>query len=125
AIGIGSPRASMEANFALRELVGADRFYAGVSDLELTMLNRVLDLYEQAPVDIASIKDIEQADAVLILGEDVTNTAARMALALRQAVRNKAKDMAEAAKFPLWHDAAVRKLAMDAKSPLFIVGPQA
>ena len=29
-IGIGSPRASLESNFALRALVGADRFYAGI-----------------------------------------------------------------------------------------------
>ncbi len=29
-IGIGSPRASLEANYALRELVGKDRFFAGV-----------------------------------------------------------------------------------------------
>ena len=29
-IGIGSPRASLEANFALRMLVGADRFFSGV-----------------------------------------------------------------------------------------------
>src|ERR1019366_5207535 len=30
AIGIGSPRASLESNFSLRTLVGADRFYAGI-----------------------------------------------------------------------------------------------
>ena len=33
-IGIGSPRASLEANFALRTLVGPDRFFAGMSDEE-------------------------------------------------------------------------------------------
>ncbi len=30
-IGIGSPRASIESNFALRELVGADNFYTGIA----------------------------------------------------------------------------------------------
>lgn len=30
-IGIGSPRASVESNFALRELVGAGNFYTGVT----------------------------------------------------------------------------------------------
>lgn len=30
-IGIGSPRASIESNFALRELVGADSFYTGIA----------------------------------------------------------------------------------------------
>lgn len=30
-IGIGSPRASVESNYALRALVGAENFYSGVS----------------------------------------------------------------------------------------------
>ena len=34
AIGIGSPRASLEANFALRALVGPDRFYSGMAEPE-------------------------------------------------------------------------------------------
>src|ERR1039458_8941919 len=31
-IGIGSPRASLESNFALRSLVGENRVYAGIPD---------------------------------------------------------------------------------------------
>ncbi|MDR0779627.1 MAG: (2Fe-2S)-binding protein, partial [Pseudomonadales bacterium] len=54
AIGIGSPRASLEANFALRELVGMDNFYAGVSDVEFGLLNQVLDIYQNRPVNIAN-----------------------------------------------------------------------
>jgi len=121
AIGIGSPRTSLEANFALRELVGADNFYAGVADTELAMLNQILEIYATRPVNIASVKDIEASDAVLILGEDVTNTAARLALALRQSVKNLGKEMAAKYKFPAWHDAAIRQLAMDRKSPLYIL----
>ena len=34
AIGIGSPRASLEANFALRALVGPDRFFSGMAEPE-------------------------------------------------------------------------------------------
>ena len=50
------------------------------------------------------------ADAVLVLGEDVTNTAPLLALALRQAVRQQPLRQAdEAAAFPLWMDAAVRE----------------
>ena len=30
-IGIGSPRASVESNFALRELVGEENFYTGIA----------------------------------------------------------------------------------------------
>src|SRR6185437_16570346 len=33
-IGIGSPRASLEANFALRTLVGSEHFFAGMADDE-------------------------------------------------------------------------------------------
>jgi len=125
AIGIGSPRASMEANFALRQLVGPDNFFAGVSDNELAMSQQVLEIYRTRPVNIASIKDIEASDAVVILGEDVTNTAARIALALRQSVKNLGKQMARDMKLPDWHDAAIRQLTMDKKSPLFILSPHA
>jgi len=125
AIGIGSPRASLEANYALRALVGKDNFYAGVSDIEFGLLNQVLDIYKNRPVHIASIKDIEQCDAVLVLGEDVTNTAARIALALRQSVKNLGKEMAAKIKLPMWQDAAIRTLAMDKKSPLYILSTHA
>ncbi len=125
AIGIGSPRASLEANVALRELVGAANFYAGVSDTEFGLLQQVLEIYQTRPVNIASVKDIEKSDAVLILGEDVTNTAARLALALRQSVKNLGKEMAAKIKLPEWHDAAIRTLTMEKKSPLYILSPQA
>lgn len=124
-IGIGSPRASLEANFALRELVGAENFYAGISTNELAMSRQILDIYRSRPVNIANIKDIEASDAVLILGEDVTNTAARLALALRQSVRNLGKKMARDMKFPEWQDAAIRQLTMDRKSPLYILSAHA
>ena len=125
AIGIASPRASMEANFALRELVGEDSFYAGISAKELGMLNSIIDIYQNRPVNIANIKDIENSDAVLILGEDITNTAARMALAVRQSVKNLGRQMGADLNFPNWHDAAIRTLAMDRKSPLYILSPHA
>ena len=125
AIGIGSPRASLEANTALRELVGADNFYAGVSDTEFGLLQQVLDIYATRPIHIASVRDIENSDAVLVLGEDVTNTAARLALALRQSVKNLGKEMAAKLKLPEWHDAAIKTLRMDRKSPLYILSPHA
>jgi len=123
AIGIGSPRASMEANFALRELVGSDNFYAGIAEKELGMLNKIIDIYQSKPVHVASIKDIENSDAVLILGEDITNTAARLALGVRQSVKNLGRQMGADLNFPIWHDAAIRQLAMDKLSPLYILSP--
>lgn len=125
AIGIGSPRASLEANLALRNFVGAEKFHAGIPAAELALLKQVLAIYRTRAVNVASVKDIEQADAVLILGEDVTNTAARLALALRQSVRNLGRQMAADLKFPAWHDAAIRTLTMERKSPLHIVSAHA
>lgn len=81
-IGIGSPRASIESNFALRE--------------------------------------IESYDAVLVLGEDVTQTGARVALAVRQAVKGKAREMAAAQKVADWQIAAILNIGQRAKHPLFV-----
>ncbi|MGZ8243357.1 molybdopterin-dependent oxidoreductase, partial [Methylomagnum sp.] len=80
----------------------------------------MLDILRRWPVCVPTVRDMEQADAVLVLGEDVTNTAPRLALALRQATRNRAFEVAETLKIPGWLDAAVRQAAQDAKSPLFV-----
>ena len=119
--GIGSPRASIEANYLLREMVGKNNFSAGSSDLEEKLVGSILSILQTTTAVNPSIKKMESADAVLILGEDVTNTAPRVALALRQAVRNKAFELAEQMGLPLWQDAAVRNLAQDNLSPLIVV----
>lgn len=117
---VGSPRASLESNYLLRELVGPKAFCAGIADQELTLLAEIYDTLRHGSVNTPSMQDVEAADAVFILGEDVTNTAPRLALSLRQAVRNRAKAMASAMHIPLWQDEAVRNLAQDQLSPLFI-----
>ena len=122
-IGIGSPRASLEANFALRQLVGADAFYAGISIQEAKCLSTIIDSLNAGTVKTATLHDVEAADAVLVLGEDVTNTAPRLALALRQTVRTRAMAIAAQLKIPPWQDAAVRLTAHDIRSPLFIASP--
>lgn len=122
-IGIGSPRASNESNFALRCLVGEENFYAGYSDAEHDSMQLILALASDSAFHSPNIREIEQADAVLILGEDVTNIAPRIALALRQSVRNKAKDLAIESRIPQWQDAAVRELAQQERSPLRILSP--
>ncbi len=122
-IGIGSPRATLEANFALRALVGPDRFYAGVSDADLRLLLLVAAILCDGPAVSSSLHGVEQCDAVLVLGEDVTNTAPRLALALRQAARRAPLEIARRLKIPLWHDAAVRDALQDAKGPFFVAAP--
>ncbi|HDX8367106.1 TPA: NADH-quinone oxidoreductase subunit NuoG [Aeromonas dhakensis] len=119
-IGIGSPRASLESNFALRELVGAANFYSGVEQSEWECLQKMLQILQHGGVRTPSLRDMEEADAVLVLGEDVTQTAARIALALRQAVKGKGREIARKLKVDLWQVAAVQTLAQNERYPLLI-----
>jgi len=119
-IGIGSPRASLEANFTLRTLVGANNFYQGVAAAEASLLARVVDQLRHGPVPSASLREVERADAALVLGEDVTATAPMAALALRQTARTQPLEAAGRVGIPNWHDAARRELAQDAKGPLYL-----
>ncbi len=120
AIGIGSPRASIEANFALRTLVGRDQFYLGLSERDSRLLASILDILKKGPARTPSLHEVELADVVLVLGEDVTNTAPRLALALRQAARREPQKMAEKMGIPLWNDNAVRDATQQERGPLFI-----
>ncbi len=119
--GIGSPRASVESNYLLRKLVGAENFCPGSGDEEAGQLQRILSHLGSSPAHNPSLHEVESADAVLILGEDVTHTAPRLALSLRQAVRNKAFELAAELGLETWQDAAIRNLAQDQRSPLHIV----
>jgi len=120
AIGIGSPRASLEANFALRMLVGEENFFLGLDDTEHTLLNAIVELMRHGGIHSPSLREVEQADAVLILGEDVTHSAPRLALSLRQAARNASFDLASTLHLLPWQDAAVRNLESRTQSPVFI-----
>ncbi|WP_429151089.1 NADH-quinone oxidoreductase subunit NuoG [Aeromonas veronii] len=119
-IGIGSPRASLESNFALRELVGEDNFYAGVEQAEWACQLKMLQILQQGGVPTPSLRDMEEADAILLLGEDVTMSAARIALALRQSVKGKARELARKMKVDLWQVAAVQTLGQNERYPLLI-----
>ncbi len=119
-VGIGSPRASLESNYALQELVGAEHFYSGIAANELSNLRLALDVLKNSPLPIPNMRDIEDHDAIFVLGEDLTQTAARIALALRQSVKGKAEDMAEAMKIQPWLNAAVQNIGQHALNPLYI-----
>jgi len=119
-IGIGSPRASLESNFALRELVGAGNFYSGIADSELANIRLIRDILQNGPLPTPTLRDVELHDAIFVLGEDLTQTAARLALALRQAVKGKATEIAAGARIQDWHMAAVQNVAQHARHPLFI-----
>ncbi|NNJ14983.1 NADH-quinone oxidoreductase subunit NuoG [Pseudomonas putida CSV86] len=119
-VGIGSPRASLESNYGLRELVGAEHFYCGMEASELERVRLVLQVLNDSPLPVPTLRDIEDHDAVFVLGEDLTQTAARVALAVRQATKGKAEAMAEAMKVQPWLDAAVKNIGQHALYPLFI-----
>ena len=118
-VGIGSPRASIEDNFALMQLVGEDQFCAGFSSDEAVLNELIVDIYRSGAGRVPTPLEIENSDAVLVLGEDVLNSAPRLALSLRQSVRNESLRLAEGARIPLWQDAGVRGHAQGALSELF------
>lgn len=119
-VGIGSPRASLEANFGLRELVGEGNFYTGIGRQDNELHRLALEILQSAPVRIPTMKQIEQADAVLVLGEDVLNTSPRLALSLRQTAANIGKQIGEKLRVPLWQDAAIREARQDQKTPIYL-----
>src|SRR5262249_22191341 len=122
-IGIGSPRASLEANFALRALVGAENFYTGMSERDSRLVSLALRILQGGSARSPSLREVGMAGAVLVLGEDVTNTAPMLALALRQSARRRPMKIAEKLKIPEWDDAAVREAVQQTKGPVFIATP--
>ena len=119
-IGIGSPRASVQSNFVLRELVGKENFYQGISGREQSLAELTLAILKDGPVRTPSMKEVEKSDVVFVLGEDLTNTAPMLALAVRQSIRQQPMKDAEKIKIPDWNDAAVREVIQDKKGPLFV-----
>jgi len=122
-IGIGSPRASLESNFALETLVGKENFYHGISPETFGLVKSALHILANTPVHSPSMYEIGKADAIFILGEDLTNSAPMLALAVRQACRNKSIEAAEISGIQSWNDAPVRQQAQKTKNPVFIAYP--
>ena len=123
-VGIGSPRASLEANAALRSLVGPQQFYQGIDEQERQLLSTILNIFRTGPVPSASIHDAEQSDAVFVLGTDLLNEAPRLALALLQSIRQQPMEQVDELKIPRWDEAAVRNAVQNRKGPLFLAGYQ-
>ena len=120
-LGIGSPRASLEANFTLSELVGKENFYCGINAQEFELIRLTQEVLQQGKARTPSLREIETHDAILILGEDVTQTAPRIALAVRQAVKGKANKLAAAKKVLPWQADAIADIGQHEKNPVFIV----
>lgn len=124
-IGIASPRASLESNFALRLLVGADNFFQGISRADAQLQARILNIMHTMPAALPSLGDLKEYDAVLVLGEDLTNTAPLAALNVRQTVLNQPRRAAGKMGIAEWNDAPVREVIDGKYGPLFIATPMA
>ncbi|MDM4771353.1 NADH-quinone oxidoreductase subunit NuoG [Solimonas sp. SE-A11] len=122
-LGIGSPRASIESNYALRELVGAANFSNGQSALDAALARLCLDVMQKGTAPCATPASVEEADAVLVLGEDVLATAPRIALALRQAAKGKADTLCAEKKVPDWQAASAKDIAQRQLNPVFVATP--
>ena len=120
-LGIGSPRASLESNFALRELVGQENFSTGLSQKEQSLAELAASIMQTEGIYNPGMREVESYDAVLILGEDLTQTAPRMALSVRQAAKNKAKQMAADRRTQEWLAEPVKRIGQDANSPIYIL----
>jgi len=118
-IGIGSPRASVESNYALRQLVGAANFYAGVSDYDGAVMDAAVAAMRVTPV--ATLQDSERADAILLLGDDPLPVAPRLALALRQAAERPPAELLAERQIPAWHDGAARTAAAGRRNAVMVV----
>jgi NADH-quinone oxidoreductase subunit G len=124
-VGIGSPRADLEANFALKLLVGDSAFSPGLSTAEQEGIEEAIALLRAGPGRSAPLREIEWADAVLILGADPTNEAPMLDLAIRRGSFHACLDVPRARDVADWNDYPVRDLLQDARGPLFIAGVSA
>ncbi len=122
-LGVGSPRASLESNLALRALVGPERFHLGVPAHEAEALAAVVEALRA--VRSTPVREVERCDAALVLGEDVAATAPVLGLALRQCARVAPSRAAAALGIPAWHDLAVRTVVQGARGPLYLATPDA
>ncbi len=131
-IGIGSARASFEANRLLKYLVGKENFSLGYNNNEMQLALRHKQLLTQYPQQsLAGMENVTrrgrgktQHDLVFIIGENIDQTAPRLALTIKQVLRNAALDKADDIGVKHWQDAAVRTYAGDKSTPLFSLQTQ-
>ena len=119
-IGIGSPRATLESNWALQQLVGPDHFFSGLTRTDETLQQAMLTLLLSC-TEATTLQQVEQADALLVIGEDLFNSAPRLGLSVRQAVRAAGRAKAAAIQVPLWQDQAVQIAGQDLAQPLYLL----
>ncbi|MCJ8299871.1 MAG: hypothetical protein MJK13_13190, partial [Pseudomonadales bacterium] len=119
-LAIGSSRSSLENNFCLQSLVGAENFYSDNSAELETQLHNLLCYYRDIQPS-SNLKKLEASDAVLLIGADVTQSAPRIALSIRQMIKNAGIAKAATIGVAYWSAAEVQNIRQDLKSPLHII----
>lgn len=120
-IGIGSPMASLESNFALKQLVGQENYATGLSPIDQGLVEKCIEILTTDGIYNPAMREIETYDAVLVLGEDITQTSPRIALSVRQSAKNKAISMATALKTQEWLAEPVQRIGQKDYSPIFVL----
>jgi NADH-quinone oxidoreductase subunit G len=92
-----------------------------MSQKEQNLVELAASIMQAEGVYNPGMREIESYDAVLILGEDLTQTAPRMALSVRQAAKNKAKQMAADRRTQDWLAEPVKRIGQDENSPIYIL----
>ncbi len=126
-IGIGSARASFEANRLLKYLVGKENFSLGYSNQEMQLALRHKQLLAQYPQQsltgiehrVHHSSEAKEHDLVVLIGENIAQTAPRLALTIKQVLRNAARDKADSIGVKHWQDSAVRTHAGNTTTTLF------
>lgn len=121
-LGIGSGRASLEANYALRALVGEANFSPGMPDPIHAAVQQALAALKEGPARTPSLREVESADAILLLAVDPSQEAPMLDFSIRQAIVNRAMlKVADQYKIPRWDDGAIRVAAQGVRGVLDIV----
>lgn len=122
-VGIGSPRASLETNHALKKLTGK-RFNTGMRASEIDFAALSAQVLKDQEIVVPTLQQVEEADVVLIIGEDITQTAPRLALNVRQAAKNDAVDKTRGMKIPPWLAEPRARIGAGQNSPIYIIDTQ-
>ncbi|WP_343189551.1 NADH-quinone oxidoreductase subunit NuoG [Buchnera aphidicola] len=119
-VGVGSPRSSIENNFSLYKLVGKKNFCIGMSDLDNECIKIILNTLRYSKINIPNLKNVEKYDAIFIIGEDISQTASRLALSVRQAIKKKKIKKNILKNINFWNTSGIKNYSQNNYNPLFI-----